>query len=100
MTVGEIETHSLVRRILVAMDKMPERAGHPEMYRDPARWFEIDQKVLAVPPGRGDPGAFEAVCQLGGREARQSSPISNHHLGDGPPQAGRIQMPLIQFDIG
>ena len=99
MTVGKIETHSVVRRILLAVRKMFECAGHPEMQCQPARWSEVDQEVFAVPPGRADPGTFEAARQLAGREVRQDPRIGDRHVADGPAQAGRIQMPLIQFDI-
>jgi hypothetical protein len=46
----KIETHAVVRRIILARGKMPERAVHPEMHRQPAPRFEADKKMLAVPP--------------------------------------------------
>ena len=48
MAISEIEPHSVVRRILLAVCKMRERAAHPEMQCQPTGWSEIDQEMLAV----------------------------------------------------
>src|ERR1700740_3151274 len=99
MSVDEIETHSVVGRISLAIGEMLERTGHPEVQRQPARRPDVDQKVLAMPARRGDAGAFKPARQLAGRDACQNPHIADRYAADGSTEAGRIQMPLIQFDI-
>ena len=69
VSIGEIETQAVVWWIILAIFEVHERAVHTKMHRQPARWSEMDQEMLAVPHGLGDPRAFEALRQLAGRDA-------------------------------
>src|SRR6202040_3530867 len=71
-----------------------------KMHSQPARWSEMHQEMLAVPQGLGDPRTFEALSQLAGRDACEDPRIANDNAADALAEAGRIQMPLEQFDIG
>src|ERR1700732_2979273 len=63
-------------------------------------WGERLDEMFAVPQGLGDPRTFEALSQLAGRDACEDPRIANDNAADALAEAGRIQMPLEQFDIG